>query len=366
MQKEFNINKIKIPGIVAHITNVCNFNCPECQTFSNFNFTGHQLWKDYKDVYAKWADLIEIPWWNLQGGEPTLNPTFDEWIIGFRKLWPDLNGSVSTNGTTIKAKNQKLYKLLADNNVDIRVQLHNIDRRESFLEELKNWLHGPIEISLSHGDKLEEIKNKWLVTYSKIRANHWPECQTIDDWDLLSEHIKEECRQKFNLSDPLTLLDTSAEIKFVDKNNVTVYVKNADVFGSSTLIPSDDRSGFKVHNSDPIVAHDVCISKNCGSFTNGKLYKCHQVSHFPEFKQQFNISFDNREDEDLFSSYSPATADMSELELQTFMENYDNPLPQCKFCPESVSYVDLKAQTKKIAFHKKTVDIYQKSKYNNS
>ena len=36
-----------IPNIEFYITNVCNIACPQCNRFNNWNFKGHQIWKDY-------------------------------------------------------------------------------------------------------------------------------------------------------------------------------------------------------------------------------------------------------------------------------------------------------------------------------
>lgn len=39
---------------------------------------------------------------------------------------------------------------------------------------------------------------KQLDKYSVIKADHWPNCNDLDDWHLLPEHIKNECRNDFN------------------------------------------------------------------------------------------------------------------------------------------------------------------------
>jgi hypothetical protein len=40
-------------------------------------------------------------------------------------------------------------------------------------------------------------------------------------------------------------------------------------------------------------------------------------------------------------------------EFQKFIDNRMNPIPQCKFCPETMEYNTLHASTKKIFFQKK-------------
>jgi hypothetical protein len=142
---------------------------------------------------------------------------------------------------------------------------------------------------------------------------------------------------------------------FTDVNNISVYIHDADQFATSSLIPSDDQTHFKLHNSDPFKAHEVCSSRQCFSFYKGKGYKCHQVAHFSEFDEQFYIVLDNENDRQLLHNYQPATPDMSIKEFQKFLEQSqgDTPIAQCKFCPEYAGGVELTAQPKKISFQKR-------------
>lgn len=350
------MHKLELPQLVVNITNVCNFNCSDCQTFSNFNFTGHQNWNDYKEIYTKWAKLINPKILMIQGGEPLLNPTFNHWVTGLNEIWPNAILEVSSNGSTIKAKNQKLYDLFSKIKAEviIRFQLHNKNRREESVNMLLNWLHGPVEIT-EYNDliNIKDLEVNWLKTYSIIKADSWPPCNSFDDWDSLNNEIKEECITVFKMTPPLDILDDAMGVKLVDKNNITVVVQNANHFAKSSLIPLDNRQHFKLYNSNPVLAHDACISKLCSSMKQGKFYKCHQVAHFHEFDQQFSILLDNEEDRKLLYSYNPATSDMSLAGLQEFIDNLDKPIPQCKFCPEAADYIVLEAQAKKVVFHKK-------------
>jgi organic radical activating enzyme len=350
------MNKLKTSRHGNKIKLTCNYNCHDCQTFSNYNFTGHQLWKDYKNIYARWAEKLDTESWQLLGGEPTLNPTFGEWIAGFRELWPNATASFSTNGTTITPKNKKLYDLLLKHRVDVRYMTHNKNRWQQSLDDLHNWLEGPIESTkFDDVNNAEYLSASWLLNYANIKAESWPECKIIDDWAQLPEHIKTECLTVFNLPDPIATEDNLMGVKLVDVNGVTVFLQNSDRFGfHNTFIPLPDFKSFKVHNSDPLKAHNVCPSRCCHNWTNGKLYKCHQVAHFVEFAEQFDVMFDNIDDETLFRSYKPATSDMSLIELQEFFDNLHNPIPQCKFCPETAEWGKIQASTKKIFFQKKT------------
>jgi organic radical activating enzyme len=358
------MSKVDLKLFVVNITNVCNYNCPDCQTFSNFNFSGHQLWKDYQDIYKKWANIIEPRRWNIQGGEPLLNPSFNEWVLGLNELFPNSPGEVSTNGSTIKANDQKLYNLFLNVKAGflVRFQLHNKARRKEAVELIKNWLQGPIKVfrldQLSDEvkselmfDRLDFESNKefWINKYSAIKSDSWPKCQTLDDWQFLPDYIKKECSEVFNLHDPNEMFD----LILIDKNNIAVYLNTAHIFSSSALIPSDDRTHFRLHNSDPTKAWEVCMNKMCFNFYKGKAYQCHEVAHFSDFNDQFNLILDNENDKELLYSYNAATSEMTVDEFQKFIDNRMNPIPQCKFCPETMEYNTLHASTKKIFFQKK-------------
>jgi organic radical activating enzyme len=343
-------------NMIFHITNVCNYNCEHCQTFSDFKFRGHQYWKDSKDFAKQWAKKTNPTEWHILGGEPTVNPTWKEWVTGLMELMPMVPGSMSTNGSTL-VYNKDSYEFFANlkSPFTLRIQSHNLDKKREIFENLKDWLVHPINISRYNDEyDLEVEKNTWLKDYQNIKDEKWPICNAFDDAVKLADDIIEECVNIFNLPNPKTLEDLHTGYKMIDSNNVTVTLQNSDIFGVGPLIPSTDRKSFKLHNSDYIKAHQVCLNSHCHNITNGKWYKCHVMAHLEEFSQQFQIEFDDPSDEELLRSYQPATLDMSPEELQIWIDNVKNPIPQCKFCPENMTFVKkFKATTNKINFVRK-------------
>ena len=75
--------------------------------------------------------------------------------------------------------------------------------------------------------------------------------------------------------------------------------------------------------------------------------------HFPDFDDQFNLLLSN-DDRKLLHSYESATVDMSIEELALFINNLNNQISQCKFCPENKIIIEIFSDTKKIFFQKKT------------
>lgn len=349
------MDKIKLTGTGINIINTCNFNCDGCCSMSNYNFSGFQRWDDYKNIYAKWSEKINLASWELIGGEPTLNPTYLEWIQGLFELWPDSTGSLRTNGSTITPSNKKLYNFLLNLNkpISIDISYHNSNRIKEVIDNIKGWLSNPLKIS-RYPDKLSNLptfKDDWHSIYNNIKGSEWPSCDTIEEWNHLPEKIKIECDNNFNIS-PSKLEETLLGYRFVDKNGIVVQTHQENMFNQTPLIPHDDLIHFSLYNSDPNVAHQNCGNRNCTMIVRGKIYKCNTVPHFAEFDKQYNLLISDK-DRELINSAQAGTIDMSDAELAEFIKTLPNVIPQCKFCIEQCNTKEIFAGTKKIKFTKK-------------
>jgi len=83
-----------------YITNVCNYTCDNCNRFNNHKFSGWQRWSDYEGIYQQWAKQIELRAITILGGEPTLNPTLSEWVVGLNEIF-NCDVEILTNGTRL-------------------------------------------------------------------------------------------------------------------------------------------------------------------------------------------------------------------------------------------------------------------------
>jgi hypothetical protein len=286
-----------IPYVEFYITNVCNLNCSNCNRFNNHNFKGWQHWSDYKDEYQKWSEVVKLQGITILGGEPLLNPSIVEWISGINQLWGGVE--VLTNGTRLNHV-PGLYEAIAATPSNwIGVSLHNINDLDRCFAEIRKFLRGDI----------------------KFYTNDDPE----------------------NFDGKLTY---GGQYAFYD-GSVWVRVWIGDSFYNSAVrLNSSDR--FVLHNSDPVAAHAVCgfVQYKCYHFIKGALYKCGPVALFPEFdnQHQFDISDEDRK---LLHSYKPLTADDYTTCGDTFFQELDNVIPQCKFCPSKFDQITIQAVNKK-------------------
>ena len=130
------------------------------------------------------------------------------------------------------------------------------------------------------------------------------------------------------------------------ENSDAMKFKYHVVVGSFNSQVNAGDNQFKVYNSVPEEAHDVCHGKYCHEFVQGKLYKCHHVALLPEFMKQYYVDISDS-DLALLNSYKPLTADQSIEEYQNFVNGIRNTMPQCKLCPSKLETILLQSSTDK-------------------
>jgi organic radical activating enzyme len=277
-----NDPRIYVPNIEFYITNVCNLACPQCNRFNDYNFAGGQDWKDYEEVYTAWSKKIRLQKVTILGGEPLLNPSICDWIRGLNRLW-DKRVNLLTNGTRLNQvpglyDAMMNYRKAGGNWIGISV--HNVNDLDRYFEEVKKFLPGKLDF--------------------------W-EGNDTRTW--------------------------GADYAFEDKNQVRVnlYIQNSFY---KSAVQKNTLGKFTLHQSDPTEAHNSCGFAKCQNyhFIRGKLYKCGPAGLFPEFDQQHHFDITD-EDRILLNSYQPLTVDEFDTRGQQFVDNIDEVIPQCKFCP---------------------------------
>jgi organic radical activating enzyme len=290
--------KFQIPFLEFYITNVCNLTCQGCNRFNNYKFAGFQRWSDHKEIYTQWATKLEIQKIGILGGEPLLNPDFMLWFNGIRELWPKSRLSVTTNGYRLNMIDGLYEFILAHkHNTHLAVGIHNKIHKQKIIDIVKNFLQSPIKFE-------------------------------FDNENIYQEHMIA-----------------------TDANGIQVRIDYNWWFHQGALIKDPNAMKFTLHQSDVKKAHDLCHSKYCHHFMNGKLYKCGAVALFPEFAKQYEITL-SPQDHELMMSYQPLTIDDSDQRKQEFLNNLPNAIPQCRFCPEEYHGQQIYAEEKKVVFQR--------------
>lgn len=299
-----------------NITNVCNYSCTHCQSLNNYAFKGHQRWTEYKEQYVRLSEKLDIDQIQIIGGEPTLNPEFEEWVLGISTLWPATKLQIATNGSRLDKLTEKIYKILLKHNGTVWITCHDKQLYDSFVEFSKMFL--------------DEIVSD---TYADNVKNY--------DW----KHEYEKSK-----TDPSVKLKTVSRT-LIDKNGVEIILDWSQSFVPSVIDLLNDHYLTMQFNSDPKQAHDICYFKTCHQINKGKLYKCPLVSVLPDFLDQFDVSMSD-DDRLLAYSYQPMSAD--ENNISQFVNAINEPIPQCKFCPSNYTKHNFVGTEKKIKIVSKT------------
>lgn len=288
-----------VQKIEFYITNVCNLTCSNCNRFNDQDFRGHQLWKDYERDYQHWAKKLDIQGLVILGGEPMLNPSICDWVLGLNRCF-GRGVQVLTNGTRLNQV-RGFYDALC--NFDdgtwrnwVGISVHNRQDLDRFFEEATKFLRGPIRTF--HG-KDAKLDNGNSASYG-------------------------------------------ADYTFVDENNVAVRLwlqdeffpaaiqRDQPIWMDGKLVPGK----YRVYDNDPVAAHSACGFATWKNYhmIRGKLHKCGPCVLMAEFDQQhpLDISAENRE---ILRSYQALSAWDDDNVTDRFFELLDQPISQCKFCP---------------------------------
>ena len=309
MFKVDNRGRFIIPKIEFYITNVCNLTCARCNRFNDHDFRGWQNWKTYADTYSKWAEKVSLEQVVILGGEPLLNPSLKEWVVGINQLW-GVTVQVLSNATRIN-NTKGLYEILSGS-------LSSIDAVKSLADNFvgKNFLG----VSWHNPDNLKEL-DELIYGFLKHPVKKIPGNQ----------------QTKF----------PGADFVYEDCNQVRIPIWMQDKFGASAVIKRPNGS-FTVHDSDPVRAHGSCAfaqNKNY-HFIHGKLYKCGPAALLPEFDNQYQLDISD-DDRKILHGYKPLDIEDFDNCGQEFLSTIDDIIPQCKFCPVGTDIQQIYATRKR-------------------
>ena len=289
--------KTRLKYAEVNITNVCNYSCSHCQSLNNFAFKGHQRWSEYENEYRSLSHQLDIDQIQIIGGEPTLNPDFEKWVLGISELWPNSKLQISTNGSQLTKLTKEIYQILLRHKGTLWITCHDIQLYDGFLDFSKTFLNNLVSDTLA---------------------------DNFSNYDLKSEYEKSK-------TDPTVKLKTVSRT-LIDENGVEVILDWSQSFVPSVIDLLDDQQLTMKYNSDPVQAHDICYFKTCHQINKGRVYKCPLVSVLPDFLDQFNVRMSN-DDRALAHAYKPLTAD--DKNVSTFVDTITEPIQQCKFCPSN-------------------------------
>lgn len=277
-------NRIVVDKLEFYITNVCNLTCSGCNRYNNYKFSGWQDYDDYADIIAEWSKKIKLIKPVILGGEPLLNPSINQWLTGIHAAWPDgYSPEIISNGTRIDITDG-LYESCLQTNSWVGISIHRDGDCEAIYSRIRNFLTHPIR----EGQQLRT--------------------------------------------------DIDSDYQFIDTNGVQVHVWMTTDFLQNNIIERLDGTRT-LYNSDPVEAHRACpqvLHKNY-HMIKGKIYKCGPAPLMAEFDSQYPFDISDA-DRELLHTDQGLSIEEFDTRGAEFFSTIDNPIPQCKFCPESFEW----------------------------
>ncbi len=136
------IEKPILEYLEVEIYEKCNLNCKGCSHFApliqdekKFDFTG------YKNDFIRLSNIFSnIKVLRLMGGEPLLNEKITEILKFTRRIFPNSNIRVVTNGIKLKSMSDKFIECLLKENIQLDISLYPMmkDSKQTIIELLKS------------------------------------------------------------------------------------------------------------------------------------------------------------------------------------------------------------------------------------
>ena len=110
----------------VHVAHHCNLKCKGCGHMSNIvpvEFPDFEQYK--KDLYQLRKFFWGVKRFRLLGGEPLLNPQLSEYIIETRKVFPDADIRVVTNGLLIPTLGKDVLQTMKRESVEFDISCYH-------------------------------------------------------------------------------------------------------------------------------------------------------------------------------------------------------------------------------------------------
>lgn len=120
---EFNDEKPSLTYFEVPITDNCNLNCKGCLFACNLtknltHFSFDQIEKDARRMNELFYD---VPWIRILGGEPLMHPDIVKILALYRRLFPDSEIDLCTNGLLIPKMDKVFWETVIENRISIHI-----------------------------------------------------------------------------------------------------------------------------------------------------------------------------------------------------------------------------------------------------
>jgi hypothetical protein len=131
----FRRERLVFPKLELHVAHGCNLSCDSCSHYSNHGHSGTVSLEEADRWMGLWSRRIDVVWFSLLGGEPTIHPELPAFVGLVRRHWPDARIEIVSNGFFLHRHPTLPAILAADGNTQLSVSVHHAS--EEYQEQLK-------------------------------------------------------------------------------------------------------------------------------------------------------------------------------------------------------------------------------------
>ena len=216
--------RIRLPFVEIMITQACNLSCQGCTNYSDLRQQGYVTWHQGLQWFRAWKQRLDLPDIGVMGGEPLINPEWQEWLSGLRDLFPDSQLRFTTNG----------------------LLLHRYPDILDFMNSIGNIVF-KITVHVQNADLEKQIQN--IVR----------QC----DWQTVTEHGITRLR---------------------NPHAVRLQINRPTQFVSPFRNSYEDMAPW---HANPADAFATCIQQTCPLMYRGRIYKCSTTALLADTLERF-------------------------------------------------------------------------------
>jgi organic radical activating enzyme len=180
-------NKLVLPSINYFISYQCNLKCEYCSYFNPFR-NGILPKNSLIDSFQIWAERLQPENVVLGGGEPLLNPDYEEIALSASKIWKDSKIIIITNGILLSKVSDKFLRTIAGQKIEFRISRHlNTD---NYNTNIKNAIKRFKKYGIVY--EIVESFDAWSALY-EINENGIPYPSNSDPKKAWNECFSKYC-----------------------------------------------------------------------------------------------------------------------------------------------------------------------------
>jgi hypothetical protein len=160
------VDRVVVRNLQIHVADACNLACEGCSHYSNYGHKGIRSLATAEEWMAPWAERLLPRKLVLLGGEPAINPELPGYVTLSRRLFPDSEIRVTTNGFLLHRHDPALPEALREaGNSRIIISIHH--EGQEYLEKLKPSVALALEWRRKFGVEISfrAAAARWRQTY---------------------------------------------------------------------------------------------------------------------------------------------------------------------------------------------------------